>query len=335
MRKRDAERLQRRLIKELNPTYDLIYVGQGDHLGDKQVQALVVHEDADLGNEDWEFDSRQSGIDYVVEDITTEEEREALEHYDLMEDLRSAIDERESGSWFRQLVRQTPDPLLRATILDEDDSLSFQEVSVDHFLTRVGLPDTEVNRKAAGSVIANASPEFTVCMVFALITGDLLTLIDMPHEVEEVWLVNPDIWMGSSFTGSGWCESFEGRIKMSRAALHMDKGGNGYGWQDVVSQTWQTSNSEIIPIPGEGQYMQCGAHVPAERPPWERCWLFVEENPSLGDSPDLAEYIHLARGDEADDALEDTHQAQSSNDVHSLDWWRQYGPDKMKERFTA
>jgi hypothetical protein len=338
MRKRDAKRLLKRLVAGLEDSYDLIYVDYRDELNEKQVNAIVEGDTETLFDDldsDWEYQSRHAGSTYVIEQITTEEEREALEQHDLIDELREAIEEREDGSWMHQLIGHTSDPLLRVCLADEDADLSFHEVSVDQFLTRTGLPDTEHNRKTAAEVIANASPEYSVNLLYALVTVDLKKLYDLPEDVTQVWITNPDIWMGSPFSGSGYCESFEGRILVKREDLHTDKSAFGYGWQDVVGQTWQTKDSDLFPVPPEGWYMQCGAHVRTDTPPWERCWLFVEDNPSWEDDPAvLAPYIHLHRGDDADEALDENHEAMPSMDIHPLDWWRENGPDKMKERFT-
>lgn len=62
------------------------------------------------------------------------------------------------------------------------------------------------------------------------------------------------------------------------------------------------------------------------------CPFFVEENPSYGDYPGLAEYVHLTRGDEADDARDD-HDAVPGMTA-SLAHWQASGPERVRERFT-
>lgn len=67
------------------------------------------------------------------------------------------------------------------------------------------------------------------------------------------------------------------------------------------------------------------------------CHLFVEPNdvePIEGMS-DIAPYIHLHRGDEADEALDETHEAKPSGMKANIATWKAYGPQAMKERFTS
>lgn len=71
------------------------------------------------------------------------------------------------------------------------------------------------------------------------------------------------------------------------------------------------------------------------------CHLFVEPNESAFDSdgnritaPEIAGYVHLHRGDDADEALDESHEARPSGMKATLSTWRVYGPEAMRERFT-
>lgn len=94
------------------------------------------------------------------------------------------------------------------------------------------------------------------------------------------------------------------------------------------------------------------AHDAAERSPYieddlaeplyekcAECHLFVEPN-SSHDSADpeyaatLAEYVHLHRGDKADDELDASHEARPSGEIANLTQWRMYGPEAMRARFN-
>lgn len=66
------------------------------------------------------------------------------------------------------------------------------------------------------------------------------------------------------------------------------------------------------------------------------CHLFVEPNSAFKDStPEfpIAEYIHLHRGDEADEALDESHEPAPSGMRATLSVWQEFGPPEMKERF--
>lgn len=63
------------------------------------------------------------------------------------------------------------------------------------------------------------------------------------------------------------------------------------------------------------------------------CHLFVEPNDQpLGQG--FALYIHLHRGDEADEALDETHEALPSGQKANLATWKAWGPQAMRERFV-
>ncbi len=62
------------------------------------------------------------------------------------------------------------------------------------------------------------------------------------------------------------------------------------------------------------------------------CHLFVE--PNHGADPDEAQWVHLSRGDAADEEIESTHDAKPGAGSHPLDWWRVNGPAALRARFT-
>ena len=61
------------------------------------------------------------------------------------------------------------------------------------------------------------------------------------------------------------------------------------------------------------------------------CHLFVAENHASG--PDLAAWLHLHRGDDADE-LDESHPAEPGSPALPLAYWRRYGPPAMRARFT-
>jgi hypothetical protein len=73
-----------------------------------------------------------------------------------------------------------------------------------------------------------------------------------------------------------------------------------------------------------------------EQPLYEKCahcHLFIEANYNPDDTPGLAEYVHLHRGDDADEQIDETHEAKPSGQVATLAAWKQYGPPEMRARF--
>ncbi len=63
------------------------------------------------------------------------------------------------------------------------------------------------------------------------------------------------------------------------------------------------------------------------------CHLFVEPNEASGEG--IAPYVHLHRGDEADEALDGSHEPEPSGMIATLTAWQTYGPPEMRERFDT
>jgi hypothetical protein len=64
-----------------------------------------------------------------------------------------------------------------------------------------------------------------------------------------------------------------------------------------------------------------------------RCHLFIEANDA--DEPGLAEFVHLHRGDEADEQIDASHEPEPSGMLATLETWKVYGPEAMRERFVV
>jgi hypothetical protein len=65
----------------------------------------------------------------------------------------------------------------------------------------------------------------------------------------------------------------------------------------------------------------------------KHCHLFIEPNEYDPEYPDLARYIHLTRGDDADEEIDGDHNAEPSGEIHTIDWWLDNGPTMMRLRF--
>lgn len=65
----------------------------------------------------------------------------------------------------------------------------------------------------------------------------------------------------------------------------------------------------------------------------KNCHLFIGENPSYGDTEGLARWVHLHRGDNPDETLDETHQAEPSGLIATIEVWKKFGPPAMRARF--
>jgi hypothetical protein len=64
------------------------------------------------------------------------------------------------------------------------------------------------------------------------------------------------------------------------------------------------------------------------------CHLFVDLVDEA-DALETASYTHMARGDDDDNAIEESHDAEPSGEKHLLDWWYVHGPLAMRARFEV
>jgi hypothetical protein len=64
----------------------------------------------------------------------------------------------------------------------------------------------------------------------------------------------------------------------------------------------------------------------------QHCHLFVDKNDG---QPGTAEFVHLSRGDAADERIEASHDAEPSGLKANLATWMVYGPPEMRERFIT
>lgn len=65
------------------------------------------------------------------------------------------------------------------------------------------------------------------------------------------------------------------------------------------------------------------------------CHFFIDNNDAWTNEMNVSKYVHLSRGDEADEAWTEGHDATPSGMVASLSVWKDFGPDLMRARFTG
>lgn len=252
---RTLELLAQEIIAELDESYDLINISQGDHLTTEQISALV-RGDTDTFMElldEFESEALWHGAKHVIdeavkatiqewEDADSTEDDDA-DHSELadsfdgseqFDEVRFAIEERESGDWVRALVSASGTVLLRIPIdaLDEDHAYSYQEVDSDECLTRIGIPVTDENRRTVQYTLDNASPEFSTLMGYWIVGAAVEAFWNMPNGLDdlEVDIVNPHLYLGNPFMGDGFIseEPLIGTVRVRRDQLRTDNDAFGY-----------------------------------------------------------------------------------------------------------
>lgn len=246
------------VVAELDESYTLVYADR-DTLPADVVAALVRG-----GNEweteggqllsAWEADAAADTAREVVDELANEivhrwGREDGTDHDHLIEqdwpvsdERESALDtvrERDRSTWFDDMTSRHGAVLLRVGIdaMGEDSGLSYKPLSPEAFLDLLGYAHSEQNLKCAAEVVDNASPEFSVAEVFALLGVDLADIVRLTDEAEAmVELRNPHVWLGDSFAGGGWCsdEPFDGIVTVKRGRLRTDMDAFGYGWAQVL-----------------------------------------------------------------------------------------------------
>lgn len=268
---RTTEQLANEIIAQLDEKYDLVYVDRGDRLTDEQV-AAIVRGDLDTlweKTDEWESENRAQSVKAIIEqdakDIVSRWEREDDADYaELLNEFDNSAEwervqqelwNRDTGGWVKDLINGTPAVLLRIGVLDEDHAYNNEDVQPERVLTDVGLPATDNNVRIMAETLAECSPEFSVLLGYWIVGADVGQLYDLDVAPEaEVEIVNPHLYLGNPFTGSGWIseEPFEGVVRVKREDLRSDEDQFGYSVNKIYSGLNASSfAAEIRVIPDE------------------------------------------------------------------------------------
>jgi hypothetical protein len=252
------------IVKRLDKSYDLVYVDYRDQLTDTQVSALVRGDE--WLDESWEFesDSRYDSAKRIIDELAGNVIREWSDEADADLDfilgafegdewdrVRFEIEERDTGSWVEQLVRQTPTALLRINVIDEDHGYSFEEVTARRVLKDLGMRATRENIATVNYVLANASPGYSVLLGYWIVSADVSAIYELAHDVEEVEIVNPYLYLGNPFVGSGFISErpLDGTVRVKREELRTDKDAFGYAVDEIYGGLRASDfEAEIRPI---------------------------------------------------------------------------------------
>jgi hypothetical protein len=239
-------------IKRLDKSYDLVYVDYGNELDAETVAKLVRGDEwvDDL----WEFesDSKYESVKYIIDELAGEivdewsaeaddadldfvvgHFRANVEEWDR---VRFEIEDRDTGSWVEDLIRGTPNALLRINVIDEDHAYSFEEVTPRRVLKDLGLRATRSNVEVVDYTLANASPEFSVLFGYWIVGADVSDIYKLPNDPKaEIEIVNPYLYLGNPFVGSGFIgeRPLDGTVRVKRDELRTDDDAFGYAVNEI------------------------------------------------------------------------------------------------------
>ena len=268
MPQRTVQRLATAVIAELDPTYTLMYVQQGDQLSDTQVNALVQGDGETLWDELAEFESqnRDDATDEILKRVSADvirgwehdDDRDYEELHEKFLDsedafkIRDLIAERDDSTWMRDLADQTPAVLLRITAIEEDDAFAFVPVTPQQVLTTIGLTADAHNVGEVAVVLENASPEFSVLMGYWIVGADVRGLVDLPGDTQEVDIINPYLYLGNPVMGHGYVSDapLHGTVRIKGADLRTDEQAYGYSINTIYGAINASSfTAQVISVP--------------------------------------------------------------------------------------
>lgn len=269
----------RQILAELDETYDLVFVDYDDKFTAEQT-AMIMRGDWEAlweSTEEWESEQRfyhvKEAAEQLARDIAQRWERTFGVDSDMLYDewdtdveafdeVRFAIEERDSSNWVQELARHTPDVLMRHVWRGEDAAWSYQAITPTEVITSLveECPGSVVKRNkhnlgVARAVLNEANPEFGYVMgmlVYAISVSDLLAL---PGYTEHVDIVNPHLYLGNYYQGDGYCDGpLSGTVRVKVSDLRTDRDAPGYGWDEVAGVYTKAYETEIIAVTPNPQF---------------------------------------------------------------------------------
>lgn len=222
-------------IARLDDSYELVYVSYDDKLNDEQVNHLIRGDMSEFWDSlaQFEGESRYHGARNAIYDKFSREEWDSLSDDD-QETVLLAIEERDNSDFVTPLIEQTPNPLLRICVVDEDNAWSFEPVEASDVLSKIGFEATEHNLKVVEAALLECSPEYSVLLAYWVCSVDLKAIYEASEDAS-FKITNPYLFLGNPVMGSGWLteKPLEGSCIVDRSELTTDEGGFGYSLSKV------------------------------------------------------------------------------------------------------
>lgn len=234
------------LLKEhMDGEYDLVYVDYQDSFSNDQV-AILLTEQYPWGYLDmeWEWESRNEGMRYVLKELVDSIVRQYDIHPDVVDAFEDSearglieemIEERESGKWYDTLLSQTSAPIMRVVV--DDDSVEYvteEEAFRDEWENNISLMglDVEENRKALDDLFAElyVPGYYTGFLIFR--PTDLAEVVGAQWD-DVIEVTDPHLWLTNPLAGDGWMEQLSGKVCIKRSDIKPDSSAWGYGVEDV------------------------------------------------------------------------------------------------------
>lgn len=253
-----AQELYEATVARLDKTYTLVEPSRGDDgLSDKQIRSMFEGEyldDVDPMFADWEAEGRHYGTTYVIDELLTQDERDTLDEYGLLDDLRAEIEERDESDIAHALAAITGHKWMRYRIDFAADSMwntdeADRDAELREIAETVGI-DFDTYRSQLLTMSENASEGG---QLYVLWYGDIEPLVGAAMSDEEgrtiTWSRTPSLLTFETVNGSGWmCELPGATITLpwDRDNLRLDTGDGS--WSEWVCGGMYSSTTTNVTI---------------------------------------------------------------------------------------
>jgi hypothetical protein len=250
-----VEAAYQRALAALPERVELVYVAYDDSLTDKQIQhafdGKAPFEDAEY--EEWESDLRYANAVVVIEEHVNADDLALLREsagdigLALFDELRFAVEERDTSTPFEDLARQTGHKWMRYSVGVESSSdwtSDDEQIAADVAAIAEALGIDPVEHRA---LLDELVREGGTGVVHVLWYGAVDELIEpcshfgadgQPPERRITW-ENPHLLILDSLNGAGHMVDFPGTVtlpfKPGRLKLDASGIGNGYSWSDEIA----------------------------------------------------------------------------------------------------
>lgn len=250
-----------RVRSELGPYHQLVNVEHDDGVSDEQLGQLFSGDvtEAVESIDEWIDEAQSDGIAYALNEVLSQELRDAIEQHELEDEARDLVTELDTGNPFDELLARTGNKLLVYKLGDSDANADEPDLIQAHgsndeaylermegeqrtkltaVLANVGADVTLPSNQAAIETIINENL-YHGGVIYALWYGpvtELAKLICDRHFENEghdlprtITFNNVQVLVWNGWAGAGFCEVIEGEITLDwdPGRLRLDGYGTG------------------------------------------------------------------------------------------------------------
>lgn len=230
---------------------ELSYVAYDDHLRDEQIDAYLAHDWETIHEsiEEWESDQRWDNTRAIIDELLQGIDSEFFANFDDLDpddadEMRYAVEDKDTSDPIRDLVRNTPNQLFRATIarpgrnwyIFHDGEYAKAQAWVAGQLYGAGVPLLPAAR-IADNVLRECGDWIHDGHTLDVIWyGDIETLAKA-EAGDRLEFTDPHIVLLDRMNGSGYDTrlDFDITVTLDEERMpHLDRTGWGYGWDAVA-----------------------------------------------------------------------------------------------------